>query len=328
MLESDDSAAFPWTIIPMLASGEKRTGYLSWPDTTLAGREWPYIAVRGREPGRAVVVTAAVHGGEYPGILGALRLGRLIVPERLRGSLLILPLVNPPAFEARAAFTTPLDGRNLNRQFPGQAGGTFTQALAFRLIEDVIRPADALIDLHSGDVFETLANHTGWYRSGSEATDALSQAMAESFGVSWTVPYDRPTQPNSLTGTAALLGKATTLVEVGGNGLASDEDVLIVFQGLINALRVLGSLGGLIPPTEVRTLGTTTQYSAPMSGLWRPAVHLEQQVSPGDLLGTISNPLGEEIAQVSSRTSGMVLYYLSSLSSHEGDPLVCVVEVP
>ncbi len=129
MLELGGDAAevaFPWTIVPALAVGEKRSGYLTWSDTALHGWEWPYIAVRGREPGRSVVVTAAVHGGEYPGVLGALRLGRLFNPDRVRGSLLILPIVNPPAFRARSAFVTPLDGHNLNRQFPGFASGTFS----------------------------------------------------------------------------------------------------------------------------------------------------------------------------------------------------------
>ena len=319
--------AFPWTVIPALAAGEKRTDYLIWPDTVLYGWEWPYIAVRGREPGRSVVVTAAVHGGEYPGILGALRLGRLLNPDRVRGSLLILPIVNPPAFRARSAFVTPLDGRNLNRQFPGLASGTFSETLAFRLMEDIVRPADALIDLHSGDVFETLASHTGWYRSGNDSTDALSRAMAERFGVPWTVTYDRSTQSASLTGNAVMLGKPTVLVEIGGNGTASDEEVLTVYQGLINALRILGSLGGIVPPSNVTQLTDGASLAAPTDGLWRPAITLEQRVTAGDLLGIITDLLGQEIARITSPADGLVLYYLSSLSARKGDPLVHVAGV-
>ena len=318
---------FPWTVVPALAAGEKRAGYLTWPDTILHGWEWPYIAVRGREPGRAVAVTAAVHGGEYPGILGALRLGRLLNPERVRGALLILPIVNPPAFQARSAFVTPLDGRNLNRQFPGRIDGTFSEVLAHRLVEDIIRPADALIDLHSGDIFETLASHTGWYQTGNEATDELARGMAESFGVPWTVTYDRPTRSFSLTGNAVLLGKPTVLVEIGGNGRASDNDVQTVYQGLVNSLRVLGSLGGLVPPSGVRRLAPDTSTPAPASGLWRPAVQLEQPVAAGDVLGTLTDALGEELIRITATTAGIVLYYLSALSVREGEPLVSVAGV-
>lgn len=318
---------FPWSIVPTLAEGEKRSGYLTWPDAVLHGWEWPYVAVRGREPGRSVVVTAAVHGGEYPGILGALRLGRLLNPERVRGSLLILPIVNPPAFRARSAFITPLDGRNLNRQFPGLPTGTFTATLAYRLLDDIVRPADALIDLHSGDIIETLASHTGWYRTGNDSVDVLSQAMAESFGVPWTVTYDRPPSCVDLVGNAAMLGKSAVLVEVGGNGLAGDEDVLTVYQGLVNALRVLGSLGGLVPPTKVQQLDNGPSIRATADGLWRPVVTLEQRVATGDLLGIITDPLGEEIARLTSPTSGVVLAFITALAVRDGEPLMYVARV-
>ncbi len=93
-----EAATFPWTFIPTPGPGERRAGYFTWPDAALAGLRFPYFALRGREPGPCVVVVAGIHGGEYPGPRGAIALGRDLDPATICGALLILPLVNLPAF--------------------------------------------------------------------------------------------------------------------------------------------------------------------------------------------------------------------------------------
>jgi predicted deacylase len=191
-------------------------------------------------------------------------------------------------------------------------------------MDDIIGPADTLIDLHSGDVFETLSNHTARYETGDAATDALSWAMCEAFGVQYALTYPRPKQSGTTTGNSTLAGKATMLVEVGGNALASEDDVQLVFQGLINALRVLDVLQGLPSVSSTRWLTSGQQLVAPARGLWRSAVRLDQFVKPGDLLGTLTDPLGNDLAQLTAEVEGIVLYYLSSLAANAGDPLVNV----
>jgi predicted deacylase len=322
------SARFPWSIVPEPAPGEKRSGYLSWPDTVLEGQRWPYIAIRGRQPGRAVAIVAAIHGGEYPGILGALRLGRLLNADRVHGSLLILPIVNLPAFRERTAFITPHDGKNLNRAFPGRPTGTFADVLAFRLLHEVVAPADALIDLHSGDVFETLSPHAYCYASGDTELDTLARTMTEAFGLPDAIAYPLTTNPASLAGNAVALGLATILVEVGGNALAGDDDVLTIYQGLINTLRSLDVLEGLRTPTSTRWLKSGTEITAPDGGLWRPGVALRQSVQAGDQLGTLLDQLGNDIATITAPHDGIVLYYLSALSARHGDALVYVARDP
>jgi predicted deacylase len=322
------SAHFPWSIVPEPAAGEKRSGYLSWPDTVLRGLRWPYIAVRGRQPGRAIAIIAALHGGEYPGILGALRLGRLLNPERVHGSLLILPIVNLPAFRERTAFVTPQDGKNPNRIFPGKATGTFSEVLAFRLLHDIVAPADALIDLHSRDVFETLSPYAGYHTSDDATQDNLARAMTEAFGLPDALLYPMPTNPGGLTANATLLGVASIFVEVGGNALASDDETLIVYQGLINSLRALGVLEGLRTPATTRWLQPGATITAPADGLWRPAMESRQSVSADTPLGTLLDLLGNELATISTPESGVILSYLSALAARQGDVLAYLAREP
>lgn len=318
------SAVFPWSIVPEPGAGEKRTGYLRWRDDALRGWEWPYFAIRGSQPGRAVAILAALHGGEYPGVLGALRLARMLQPERVRGSLLILPVVNQPSFWARSAFVTPPDGKNQNRVFPGNALGMLTEVLAWRLMEEIVAPADVVIDLHSGDVFESLAAHACRYDMGDAGIDDLTTRMCAAFGLPFAITYPRPKVTGSLAGNAALAGKLSMLIEVGGNGLATDEDAQIIFQGLINTLRVVGTLGGMLPETTVRWLVDGQQLRAPADALWRSAVRRGQPVAAGDVLGTLYDQLGEELARPVAEMAGIALYHLSALAVREGDPLVYI----
>ncbi len=271
------------------------------------------------------MITAGVHGGEYPGPLGAIALGRELDPATVRGSLLILPLINLPAFWARSAFVTPGDRLNLNRSFPGRPDGSISAALAYRLLAEAVTPADALIDLHSGDIFEALANHTGHYHSDDPALAARNEALQAAFGLPYAEGYAAPTTSRSLTGNAALLGKATLLVEIGGNGLAHAADLAALHAGLREALCALGLLAGT-PRTHLATpVAGAAQVVAPTTGLWHAAVAPEQQVAAGDTLGTLTDPLGEPLAAITAPCAGMVLYHLTSLVAHEGDPLVYLV---
>lgn len=319
------SAAFPWQHLPTLEAGEKQTGDLRWADRLLAGLAWPYFAARGAHPGPAVLVTAAVHGGEYPGVLAAQRLGRVLDPARLHGSLLILPIVNLPAFWERSAFVTPQDGRNLNRLFPGRATGTFGERLAYHLTEDLLVPADVVIDVHSGDIFETFALIAGRYLSGDADIDDLTLRMLEAFGLPWANTMPPTALAGSLVGTATRLGKAAIMVEVGGGGLAADVDVGRAFQGLVNVLRELAVLEGQpLPAPPPRWVDPGVEPRAPFDALWRPAITLEQPVQPGDLLGTLHDPFGDVLAEVRTERAGVILYYCTALAVRSGDPLVGV----
>src|SRR5207344_3566991 len=67
------------------------------------------------------------------------------------GSVWLIPGANPLAFAAGTR-TSPEDGVNLARVFPGDASGTPTQRLAYWLFSSFAEKADYLIDLHSGGV--------------------------------------------------------------------------------------------------------------------------------------------------------------------------------
>src|SRR5258708_29184511 len=76
--------------------------------------------------------------------------------SELAGRITAVPIVSMPSFEARTAFVMPQDGKNLNRCFPGSHDGTFSDALARHVFDELIEPSDFLLDLHGGDMVEAL----------------------------------------------------------------------------------------------------------------------------------------------------------------------------
>jgi len=140
--------------------GSRVHGYL--PVRTDPPIEIPVSIVNGASPGRTLVVTAGVHGTEYPGIEAARRFSGALNPAHLSGRVVVVPIANPQAFSRRAIYVSGFEDQNLNRMFPGSAEGTSTQRLAHALFHEVIRKADLYVDLHGGDMVEALTPYVSY----------------------------------------------------------------------------------------------------------------------------------------------------------------------
>ena len=82
--------------ITLPEAGGKQSGYFTFDDALLGKYQWPYFAVVGREPGLTFLLTAGIHAAEYTGTLAALRLASHLQPEHVRGTIVIIPLLNRP----------------------------------------------------------------------------------------------------------------------------------------------------------------------------------------------------------------------------------------
>ena len=150
--------------LPTLPRNQKTRGLVP-----IAGRadgglwQLPLLTLTGPTTGPTLVVTAGVHGDEYEGIETIARLYQQLEPTALRGTLVMLPVCNLPAYES-AQRSSQIDGLNLARTFPGDANGTITQRIAAWIRAHLLAHADFYIDLHSGGVaydiptFNTFAN--------------------------------------------------------------------------------------------------------------------------------------------------------------------------
>jgi predicted deacylase len=212
----------------------------------------------------------------------------------------------------------PQDGKNLNRMFPGQADGTFSQRLAHWLVTTVYPHANAYIDLHSGDLDEALVPFTIFPNGNAQA-----QAIATAFGLSVSVAAGGK---GYTIDAAHKLGVPSIIAEVGGNGLWSEGPVGMMTAGVERVIHHLGmSTGQVAPaPPAVPRLCTMSTPSAPSDGLWYPAKDLAEPVASGDVLGEIRDVFGAVRATIRAEKAGFVLYRLSSLAVNQGEALIGV----
>ena len=118
--------------------------------------EHPAYEARGDADGPHVALIGGVHGCEYSSIAAVTRFMNELDTRELAGSITAVPIVSLESFRQRSPFVVPADGKNLNRSFPGSHDGTYTDRLAPSIFEQVIEPADVLLDLHGGDMVEAL----------------------------------------------------------------------------------------------------------------------------------------------------------------------------
>ncbi len=315
------------TMPEMPDKGKQKKGELQPDLQVLRGWTWPYFAINGESDGPLTTIIAGIHGCEYVSIRAAVRLGQEIDPSQVSGRVVVVPIVNLPSFWERTAFFNPYDGKNLNRVFPGRANGTFCDALAYFIFNNVIKQSDAFIDLHGGDMVEELLPFAGFLANADDEVSKQSKAMAEAFGLPFTMGRNAdPNQPGGMTYvSAAQAGIPSLLAEAGGIGQLTLNDVDILVDGTKRVLQVLGNLPGRpeIPGTTHASKAQT--IFAQRDGFWMCTTHAGYQVHAGDEVGSILNLLGEEIESIKAPFDGTVLYRTTSCAVKEGGILMSLV---
>lgn len=314
-------------LVPDPLPGGKTTDHIDWRDRVLTGWDWPYVAVHGAQPGPAVLVLAGVHGSEYVSIDAAVRLGAALDPAQVHGQVLVLPLVNPPAFWEHTAYVCPIDNVNPNRAFPGRAHGSFTQRLAHHITERALRHADAVLDLHGGDIPEALVAFTIYEETGDTALDARSRAMAEAFGL--PAMLAQPAGNSPIGGTtyaaAARLGIPAIIAEDGGAGVYDAAAADGMLAGAKSVLRSLGVLpGGARPVTAPTKYGRFVWIRSRHAGFFKPRIKVGDDVAAGDLIGTVGDFFGATVEEITAEAAGRVLFLV--VSAAVGSPgLICAI---
>lgn len=278
--------------------------------------------INGSRSGPTLVVTAGVHAAEYASIAAALDFGQTLQPESLAGRVIVLPVVNVPGFGLRSIYTCPLDGKNLNRVFPGNPQGSGSEQLADWVFRNVIRQADYYVDMHGGDLIEALIPFTIFYRSGNEEVDRISQEMGQVFGIRYLV---RSETYGSAYSAAAKAGIPAILSEAGGQGIWRAEEVALHRQGLERLLRYFGMTEGPMPaPLPSTLLDQFLWLRSEQTGFWYPTVAVGNAVRQGQELGRVLDYRGCVLQRAISPADGTVLFLVTALAINRGDPLLAV----
>jgi uncharacterized protein len=282
----------------------------------LAGLDVPVVEITGAFDGPRLTVIAGVHGCEYAPMAAVRRWTRELDPAHLRGRVLAVPVLNLPGFWARAPFVVPEDGKNLNRCFPGDPGGTLAERLAHAAFTQLIVGSDAVIDAHAGDLAEDLEPFA-LYDAGPAAARARELAVA--YGLRYVVGQ-QPGPGQAVTGTtssaAAAIGVPAVIAEAGGRGLVDSAATELHVRGLYRVLDLLGMARGNAfweddrPPAW---FGRFLWLHSGQAGWWEPQATVGEHVGAGQVLGTVNSIDGAStLEEVHAPADGTVLFLTSS----------------
>ena len=286
---------------------------LSFEPEALRGLELPCIVASGAEEGPRLALIAGIHGCEYSSISAVMRFMSTLDPDRLRGSVVAVPVVNLTSFQARSPFVTPEDGKNLNRCFPGSHDGTFSDVLARAVFDEVVAPSDALVDLHGGDLVEALEPFCLYDES---AVEQQARELAIAFGLPYIVRS--PREGGAVSGTtssaAGAAGIPAVIAEAGGCGLLEESAVQLHLRGLENVLRHLGMVEGEAAPplAGMHSVDRFVWLRCEHEGWWEPTARAGDEVAAEEVIGAVRNLYGDVLEEIVAPEDGVLLFVTSS----------------
>jgi uncharacterized protein len=281
----------------------------------LAGLDVPLVEATGSEDGPLLTVISGVHGCEYASMDGVRRWTRSLEDRELRGRVRAVPVLNLPAFHGRTPFVVPDDGKNLNRCFPGNPDGTLADRLAYAAFTQLITGSDAYIDAHCGDMVEALEAFA-LYETGPAGDRASEMAVAYRlpYVIKQTKGPERAIAGTS-TSAAADIGIPAITAESGECGLVQEEAVARHVRGLNGVLALLGmaDLPAGTPDPSPTYLNHFLWMRTERGGWWAPTVRTGEQVSEGQVIGTISTLDGSEVLEtITAPADGVPIFITSS----------------
>lgn len=295
------------------------------------------ITVLSGGSGPTALILAGTHGDEYPGQIAVSRLAHRLEVEKVKGRLILIPTINQPAARASTRLS-PLDGKNLNRAFPGSPEGSPTDQIADYLTRVLFPMADIVIDIHTGG--------RGMKFYPCTCMDLVSdkrqlKTMLEAT-LAWNTDFLMLYLTN-IAGTGLLpveaerQGKIVVTTELGGGEWYPADVHRLTQSGLQNVLIHLGVIAGKEetraslgkPPTRlVRSLNKQDYVMAPESGFFESLVDLGTRVEVGQPVGELhflERP-DRPAEVITAQSAGYVICFRSPCRTQQGDCLAVTAQ--
>ncbi len=261
----------------------------------------PVQVIHSKRDGPRLFVSAAIHGDEINGVEIIRRLLRLPLLNKLRGTLLAVPIVNVYGFVNRSRYLP--DRRDLNRSFPGSEKGSMAARLAEMFLEEIVTRSDYGIDLHTGAI-----HRENLPQIRANLDDPETARIASAFHV--PVLLNSDLRDGSLREVAAEHGIPILLYEAGEALRFNERAIRAGVKGIIAVMRSIGMLPAtsrVRQPSEPLVARASSWVRAGRSGILRITSPLGARVRRDEVIGVISDPFGQMELEVKSSCSGIII---------------------
>jgi len=303
--------------------GQKATGTIEVPPGSDAALSIPVAVFHGAKAGPVLALVAGANGTEYASIIALEKLIGMLNPAEISGTVIIVPLINIQSFEQKVPHVNPVDRKSMNRFYPGKMDGTQTERASFLITKQVVEQCDHLIDLHGGDLDESLRPYSYWTKTGNEKQDQISREMVLAFGLDHIIiSTDRPKDPQAsryLENTATTRGKPSITAEAGHAGTVETDDLNALVNGCLNVMRYLKMLPGAPAVIEHPVwIEKVVTLASEQTGMFYPLVKRGTYVDQGMKVGYVTDYLGKVIFEARAPVAGVVLYVCAVPSMTKG----------
>ncbi|ELS00861.1 putative deacylase [Xenococcus sp. PCC 7305] len=275
----------------------------------------PVTIVNGLDPGPKLWLSAAIHGDELNGVEIIRQVLAQIRPEKLRGTLLAVPIVNVFGFIEQSRYLP--DRRDLNRSFPGSEKGSLASRLAFLFMREIVSQSTHGIDLHTAAI-----NRVNLPQIRGNLQDPETHRCAKAFGTK--IMLHANTRDGSLRQAATKKGIPVLLYEAGEALRFNAEAIAIGVQGILRVMNCLDmyDLAETVSETETIEVTSSKWIRASRGGIFHLGVNLGEKVVKKQELGFITDAVGESQIKVRASVSGIVLSYSLNPLVNQGDAIV------
>ncbi|MBS7647027.1 MAG: succinylglutamate desuccinylase/aspartoacylase family protein [Candidatus Bathyarchaeia archaeon] len=280
----------------------------------------PILIISGKKDGPTLCVVASIMGDEFPGTIAARKIALETDPEKLKGTLISIPIANPPSFGFGShppLHVSPLDYMNMNRIFPGRPDGYPSERIAYAIFEKIIRKmkTNYVVSFHGGGPYCEVYPAT--YFTETEVVEA-SMELALAFGVELNTKISKELlsteEPGRVTGTLdACCGRhaiPAIIADIGGWGVLSNYGYSwaeIGYKGILNIMRYYGMIPGKAEFHPKAKIFDGRVWVRPnKGGFFEAKVNLGQDVSKGDILGIITDIFGRKKEELIAPKDGIV----------------------
>ncbi|WP_168769465.1 N(2)-acetyl-L-2,4-diaminobutanoate deacetylase DoeB [Yoonia sediminilitoris] len=298
--------------IPLDAQGVHH-GFLKLPysrDDSAWGAVMIPITVIANGDGPTALLTGANHGDEYEGPIALQELAVSLTPDQIAGRVIILPMMNLPAFAAGAR-CSPIDGGNMNRSFPGRPDGTVTQKISHFIATQLVPQADIVLDFHSGGRTLDFLPFAAAHILDDKAQEAACMAAMQAFNAPFSVRMLEIDNVGMFDTEVENQGKVFVTTELGGAGTASPRTVGIARRGIRNLLIHAGIMAGQIDLQETVQLDMPDELCfviSQVAGLIEYLVEMGDTVAEDQPIARVwpANRTGAEPTVCCARRAGIL----------------------